>query len=86
MDEKISGEEIAEKLLPAVEEQLTSKETPFVKTHLVRLIESGEQEDETKLMIALCLADEIESMQAESRSFDIKRYEKLLEFLPILPE
>ena len=86
MDEQISGEEMALNLIPAVEEQSTSKETSFVKTHLNRLISDGEPEHEAKLMIALCLGDEIETMQSKGRSFDIKRYEKLLEFLPILPE
>ncbi len=86
MDQDISGEEMAQNLIPAVEEQSSSAETAFVKTHLDRLIAEGETEHEAKLMIALCLGDEIESMQSEGRSFDIKRYERLLEFLPILPE
>jgi len=78
--------EIIEQLIPAVEEQLTSKETPFVKKHFKRLLELGESEHEAKKMIALCLTDEANRLFIEQREFDTKRYQSMLENLPELPE
>ncbi len=86
MSEEYTGEELSDKLLPAVEEQLNSPQTPFVKEHFDRLVESGEEEQEAKKMIALCLVDEVAQMQKETREFDLARYEQMLQFLPILPE
>jgi len=86
MSEELTGDELSDKLLPAVEEQISSSETPFVKEHYNRLINDGEEELESKKMIALCLADEVESMQIENRSFNLARYEQMLQFLPVLPE
>ena len=78
--------ELIEQLIPAVEQQLESKETPFVKKHFDRLISDGETEQETKMMIALCLADESNRMFIEKRDFDLDRYKQLLSVLPVLPE
>jgi len=86
MSEEITGYELSEKLLPAVEEQMESSETVFVKEHYERLLGEGEEEDEAKKLIALCLADEVEMMQKENRSFNLDRYEQMLQFLPIVPE
>lgn len=85
-EEGYTGDELSDKLLPAVEEQMRSAETPFVKKHYERLVTEGEAENESKKMIALCLLDEVEQMQSENRAFDLQRYEQMLSFLPILPE
>jgi len=85
-EEGYTGDELSDKLLPAVEEQMNSPETPFVRKHYQRLLDDGETETESKKMIALCLLDEVEQMQSQNRSFNLKRYEQMLEFLPILPE
>ena len=86
MSEEIRGEELSYKLMSAVEEQIASSDTPYVKEQYERLLHEGETEVEAKRLIALCLADEVEEMQKESREFNVVRYKQLLEFLPVLPE
>ncbi|MDB9741235.1 hypothetical protein OAB00_00115 [Akkermansiaceae bacterium] len=78
--------ELITQLVPAVEQQICSPITPFVKKHFERMQSLGETEFEAKKMIALCLADETNRMYIDSRDFDIKRYESLLVALPDLPE
>ncbi|MEM9080749.1 MAG: hypothetical protein AAGC74_08680 [Verrucomicrobiota bacterium] len=74
-------------LLPAIEDKLTSPDTPFVsKTHQHLLTHDDINDDEAKYMLAFCLADEIEKMGHENRPFDLARYQNLLSLLPILPE
>ena len=79
-------ENLVENLLPAVEQQLESSDTPYVKAAYDRLLNSGESEGETKMMIALCLADESNRMFIDKRNFDAKRYQELLANLPEIPE
>jgi len=79
--------EIIEMLIPAVEEQITSAETPFVKDAYQRLLKEPDiDEEEAKKMIALCLADESERMMDDHREFNLERYKTLLSLLPTLPE
>lgn len=85
MSEEITGEELSRSLIPAVEQQLESPDTVFVKEHFDRLLKE-ETAEEAKMMIALCLADEVEVMQSEGRNFDLQRYQNMLSFLPVLPE
>lgn len=74
-------------LLPAIEEQLQSPDTPFVATALTHLLSLDEIEsEEAKYMLAFCLADEIEHMEREKRPFKIERYEMMVNLLPNLPE
>ena len=79
-------DDLVKNLLPAVEQQLESKQTPFVKQALSRLVKEGEDEEEAKMMIALCLADESNRMFIDKREFDLARYQALLKALPDLPE
>ncbi len=79
-------ESLVSNLVPAVEQQMESDQTPFVKKTYDRLVESGEEEGEAKLLIALCLADESNRMFIDKRDFDLKRYQELLERLPEVPE
>ena len=80
-------DEAVEKLLPAIEEQLSSKETPYVRTAYERILEEPDiEEDEAKAMLAFCLADEIEAMMTNERPFDSDRYQMLLSLLPVMPE
>ena len=79
--------ETLEMLIPAVEQQLDSPDTPFVKAAFERMLaEPDIDEPEAKKMIALCLADETERMMSEERAFDLDRYRTLLDLLPNLPE
>jgi len=80
-------DEAVEKLLPAIEEQLNSKETPYVREAYERILEEPDiEEDEAKAMLAFCLADEIEAMMTNERQFDSDRYQMLLSLLPVMPE
>ncbi len=80
-------ESLVEKLVPAIEEQIESPETPFVKLTYERLVKAGEEPEEAKMLMALCLADESNRMFVDQRSFDIQRYQELLDGLPDnLPE
>ena len=80
-------DEAVEKLLPAIEEQLNSPETPYVREAFERILtEPDIEEDEAKAMLAFCLADEIEAMMSDEREFDGNRYQMLLTLLPVMPE
>lgn len=75
-------------LVPAVQEQLKSKDTPYVRKAFDRIavLEEVDGEEEALKMIALCLADESNRMFIDKRDFDVDRYKELLEALPDLPE
>ncbi len=80
-------DEAIKKLIPAVEEQLTSSDTPYVKEAFERILQEDDlEEEEAKAMIAFCLADEIEALGKEERAFSENRYKMLLAFLPKMPE
>jgi hypothetical protein len=80
-------DEAVEKRLPAIEEQLNSPETPYVREAFERILNEPDiEEDEAKAMLAFCLADEIEAMMADEREFDGNRYQMLLTLLPVMPE
>ncbi len=80
-------DEAVEKLLPAIEEQLNSPETPYVREAFERILNEPDiEEDEAKAMLAFCLADEIEAMMSDEREFDGNRYQMLLTLLPVMPE
>lgn len=79
----MNDENLIESLLPAVEQQLESPQTPYVKKTFTRLVETEEiSPDEAKEMIALCLADESNRMYIDKRDFDVTRYQDLLDDLP----
>ncbi len=78
-------DDLVKNLLPAVEQQLESEQTPFVKKALSKLVKEGEDAEEAKMMIALCLADESNRMFIDQRGFDLVRYQSLLDALPELP-
>lgn len=74
-------------LVPAVEQQLKSPATPFVKKTYERILKLDDVDnDEALKMIALCLADESNRMYIDKRDFDLDRYKELLDALPELPE
>jgi len=79
-------ENLVENLIPAVEQQLKSKDTLYVRASFDRLVKTGEKPDEVKMLIALCLADESNRMFIDKRDFDVKRYRALLDALPEVPE
>ena len=79
-------ENLVTSLVPAIKEQLESKETIYVKKAYDRLIKQNLEIDDVLMMMALCLADETNRMFIDKRSFDGKRYETMLAALPELPE
>lgn len=79
--------DLVESLIPAIEQQLESPDTPFVKQTYDRLMKDGEHEEEDVLyMMAICLADESNRMFIDKRNFDLARYKELLDALPEVPE
>ena len=79
----MNDQSLIESLLPAVNQQLDSEQTPYVKAAFIRLVEKEEiSPDEAKELIALCLADESNRMYIDKRDFDVSRYQQLLEDLP----
>ncbi len=78
---------VHEDLITAVQQQLTSRDTPFVAdTHQRLISEETIDANEATEMIAHCLADELDAMSEGQRDFDISRYQLLLSLLPTLPE
>jgi len=74
-------------LIPAIKDQLKSKDTPYVKKTFERLIKLDDiDEEEATNMLALCLADETNRMFIDKRNFDALRYQVMLNALPELPE
>jgi hypothetical protein len=73
-------------LLAAVEQQLTSPQTPYVAKTFNRLVKLGIDESEAKSQIALCLGEEMDEVLKNRRSFDEKAYKAALEELPFAPE
>lgn len=79
--------EIINALIPAIREQLKSKDTPYVKTAFDRIMKIDEIDEDLALkMLALCLTDETNRMFIDKRNFDASRYQELLNALPELPE
>ena len=79
----MNDESLIESLLPAVDQQLDSEQTPYVKATFTRLVEKEQiSPDEARELIAVCLADESNRMYIDKRDFDVTRYQQLLEGLP----
>ncbi len=79
----MNDESLIESLLPAVDQQLESTQTTYVKSTFDRLVEQEQlSPDQAKELIAICLADESNRMYVDKRDFDIERYQQLLEELP----
>ena len=79
----MNDESLIQSLLPAVDQQLESPQTPYVKSTFNRLVEQQQlSPDQARELIALCLADESNRMYIDKRDFDVVRYQQLLEALP----
>ncbi len=73
-------------LLAAVEQQLTSPQTPYVAKTLKRLLGLGIDEADAKNQIALCLGEEMDQLLRKRRGFDEKAYRASLDALPMMAE
>lgn len=69
-------------LIAAVEQQLTSPQTPYVAKTLARLTKLGLEESEVKTQIALCLGEEMDNILRTRKGFDEKAYRAALDALP----
>ena len=79
----MNDESLIQSLLPAVDQQLESPQTPYVKSTFNRLVEQQQlAPDQARELIAICLADESNRMYIDKRDFDVVRYQQLLEALP----
>jgi hypothetical protein len=74
--------DILKGLLQAVDEQLRSTQTPYVKTTYDRLRTLGLSDEQSREEIADCLGEELDEMLRQGRGFDETLYKKMLEALP----
>lgn len=73
-------------LIAAVEQQLTSPDTPYVAETFARLAALGLDAHEAKTQIAICLAEEMDEILRERRPFSPTAYRKALAELPMIDE
>jgi hypothetical protein len=73
-------------LLIAVEQQLASAQTPYVKKTFDRLSKLGIDGTEAKTQIAICLGEEMDHMLRTKKAFDEKAYRASLDELPLPDE
>lgn len=79
-------DELIAQMRKGVDQQISSPDTKYVARTLERLLKNPEIDDEeARMMIAYCLADEVEAMDKEDRPFNEGRYQLLLGLLPSLP-
>jgi hypothetical protein len=82
----IMNDDLLPDLLAAVEQQLISAQTPYVKKTFDRLLKLGLGEADAKHQIALCLGDEMDEVLRTKRPFDEKSYRSSLDDLPFAEE
>ena len=73
-------------LIAAVEQQLTSPQTPYVAKAFARLLQLGLDESEAKSQIAICLGEEMDHILRTRKPFDEKAYRASLDALPMAEE
>ena len=69
-------------LIAAVEQQLTSSQTPYVAATLVRLLKLRINRSEAVAEIALCLGEEMDRVLRTGKTFDEHAYRTSLDLLP----
>jgi hypothetical protein len=78
LDEDSAADSFFNDLIAAVEQQINSTSTRYVKETYERLIKAGVEDDEAKEMIAECLAEETDAMFRANREFDQNSYRSRL--------
>ncbi|MEM1082878.1 MAG: hypothetical protein AAGI48_02055 [Verrucomicrobiota bacterium] len=78
LDEDSSADSFFADLHDAVDQQIASPATRYVKDTFEKLIKAGLEESEAKERIAECLAEETDAMFRGNRSFDEKSYKSRL--------
>jgi Domain of unknown function (DUF1841) len=79
-------DELLPDLIIAVEQQLISPQTPYVKKAFERLCKLGIDPSAAKTQIATCLAEEMNRILESRKPFDEKSYRELLDELPFPDE
>lgn len=74
--------DILQILLSAIDEQLHSPQTRYVKDTHQRLMALGMSDAQAREEMADCLGDEMDDMIVRDRDFDEARYRALLDALP----
>lgn len=74
--------EVLASLLLAVDDQLRSPQTPYVKACYDRLLSLGMNGKQIREEIADCLGQELDEMLEHKRSFSEANYRALLDALP----
>lgn len=77
------NEDLFQSMLPAVEQQLQSPQTSYVKATYDRLVSLGVENEEAKLQIAYCLAEATDRMLRSKGPFEEGFYRDLLNGLPL---
>ena len=75
--------ELRADLLLAVDQQILSPETPYVRKTFQRLLKLGLDESAAKFQIVYCLCEEMDQILKKHRNFDEKAYRTALAALPI---
>jgi hypothetical protein len=76
------SEDLLADLLVAVEQQLTSPETPYVAKTFARLLLQGLESTAAKTQIAFCLGEEMDKILQSRKPFDQLAYRTALDALP----
>lgn len=79
-------EDLLPDLIAAVEQQLTSPQTPYVAQALARLLKLGIEESDAKSQIALCLGEEMDQVLKTRKPFNEISYRAQLAALPMPDE
>lgn len=80
------GDVLKKQFLAVVANQLRDNEPPETRQTLERLQAEGYSEEESKLLIAQCVAAEIQQVMRSNQPFNNERYVKWLDQLPESPE
>ena len=78
------SDELMPDLIAAVDQQLASPQTTYVRKTLDRLTgKAGLDEAEAKEQIAICLGEQMDEVMRSKRGFDEKAYREALDELPM---
>ncbi|MGE9271654.1 MAG: hypothetical protein ACQKBU_12695, partial [Verrucomicrobiales bacterium] len=78
-DDDEQADAFFDELLSAVDQQLDSPETPYVRKTFTRLLQEEMSEPEAKEAIARCLAEITDQVVRSGRPFDPEAYRSSLE-------
>ena len=74
-----NNSEIDESILAGVEEQLNSKETPYVEEVFNKLIKLGLSSKKAKIKIGKKLTTEVNTILESKEKFNVERHKKMLD-------